>query len=89
MVKNYIKKPEIVQAVEVKFNTDCQQSIIDWVNSRNGITKASKGLDGGITLIEEDGSKIYVSTGKHIILKDNGDFYQCPSDVFNSLYQEH
>lgn len=91
MIKSYIKKPEVVKAVEVVSDLEIRKEIVDWVNSEK-----DKFDNQNSALISPDGihlvrnrDKSYVAPGNMIIQKDNGEFYSCPAKVFEDLYQEY
>lgn len=81
-MKKYIKKPVIVEAMELKYSVTSQQEIIDW---SNGVIK--KGLDGGLIIPTLEGN-MRANTGAYIIKGVNGEFYPCKADIFEKTYEE-
>ena len=76
----YRKKPVVIEARELLFDTDVQNDICSWC-------KGSLGPDGGIYINTLEG-KMYASTGDYIIKGVQGEFYPCKPDIFNKTYEK-
>ncbi|MFV0189087.1 MULTISPECIES: hypothetical protein [Empedobacter] len=81
-MKKYIKKPVIIEAKELEYNTKSQEEIIEW---SNGLIK--KGLDGGLRIPTLEGVMV-ANTGDFIIKGIEGEFYPCKPDIFHKTYSE-
>lgn len=81
-MKNYRRKPVVIQAKELIFSTDSQQDIIDW---SEGLIK--KGADGGLVIPTLEGN-MRATTGDFIIKGIKGEFYPCKPDIFLSTYED-
>ena len=77
----YVKKPIIIEAKELEYNTKSQEEIIEW---SNGLIK--KGLDGGLRIPTLEGIMV-ANTGDFIIKGIKGEFYPCNGDIFNETYE--
>ena len=77
----YVKKPIIIEAKELEYNTKSQEEIIEW---SKGLIK--KGLDGGLRIPTLEGIMV-ANTGDFIIKGIKGEFYPCNGDIFNETYE--
>lgn len=78
-MKNYRKKPVVIQAVKLQETTTSQDECIAWCGGR-------KGLDGGV-LIDTLEGVMRASSGDYIIKGVNGEFYPCKPDIFEMTYE--
>lgn len=76
----YRKKPVVIEAIQLEYSTESQDSIIKW--SGNIIRK---GLDGGLIIPTLEGNMV-ANTGDYIIKGVNGEFYPCKPDIFYATY---
>ena len=76
----YIKKPVVLEAMELTHIPNNQQEIIDW-----GKGKIRKGLDGGLIIETLEGNMV-ANSGAYIIRGIQGEFYPCKSDIFEQTY---
>lgn len=84
MVKNYRKKPVVIQA----FHYDGKNSsnIIDWAGK--GIQSTPNHYFDRKLLIETLEGQLTASVGDYIIKGVKGEFYACKPDVFAATYEE-
>ena len=73
------KKPVIIEAKQLMFNTASQSEIAEWCNGK-------KGLDGGVIIHTLEGDMV-ANTGDWIIKGVNGEFYPCKPDIFEKTYE--
>ena len=78
----YIKKPVIIDAWELHFNTNCINALLEIIGD-----KASRGPDGSLRIKTLEGVMTAVS-GDYIIKGVQGEFYPCKPDIFKLTYQE-
>ena len=78
-VPKYRKKPVVIEAKELTYNTDVQKEIANWCNGKLG-------LDGSIYIETLEGRMTAV-TGDYIIKGVNGEFYPCKPDIFEKTYE--
>ena len=78
----YRKKPVVIDAELLEFNTDSQQRCIDFTC---GI--ARKGLDGGIVIPTLEGNMV-ANSGDYIIKGVQGEFYPCKPSIFELTYEK-
>ena len=76
----YRKKPVVVEAKELTYNTNVQKEIANWCNGKIG-------LDGGIIIQTLEG-RMVANTGDYIIKGVNGEFYPCKPDIFEKTYEK-
>ena len=81
-MKKYIKKPVVIEAKELEYNTKSQEEIIEW---SKGLIK--KGLDGGLRIPTLEGVMV-ANTGDFIIKGIEGEFYPCKPNIFHKTYSE-
>lgn len=75
----YRKKPVVIEAIKLEFNTDSQSAIAAWCGGTNA-------PDGGVYIQTLEG-KMYASTGDFIIKGVNGEFYPCKPGIFEKTYE--
>ncbi|MBY6871669.1 hypothetical protein HYH37_00385 [Clostridium botulinum] len=75
----YKKKPVIVEAKQLLFDTNVQEELCKWCSGE-------KGFDGGIKIPTLEGTMI-ANTGDYIIKGVNGEFYPCKPDIFKRTYE--
>ncbi|HBJ2602292.1 TPA: hypothetical protein LA751_001571 [Clostridium botulinum] len=75
----YKKKPVIVEAKQLLFDTNVQEELCKWCSGK-------KGFDGGIKIPTLEGTMI-ANTGDYIIKSANGKFYPCKPDIFKRTYE--
>ena len=73
------KKPVVIEAFKLEFNTISQSEISEWCNGK-------KGLDGGVIIPTLEGNMV-ANTGDWIIKGVNGEFYPCKPDIFEKTYE--
>jgi len=76
----YRKKPVVIEAKELTYNTDVQEEIADWCNGKQG-------PDGSV-FIETLEGRMTAVTGDYIIKGVNGEFYSCKPDIFHKTYEK-
>jgi hypothetical protein len=76
----YRKKPVVIEAKELTYNTDVQEEIADWCNGKQG-------PDGSV-FIETLEGRMTAVTGDYIIKGVNGEFYPCKPDIFHKTYEK-
>lgn len=87
MIKNYCKKPVIIQAVQ--FSRESWEEIVEFTNgtARNFISHRRS--DGKSTCIIPTLEGHHIATeGDYIIKGVNGEFYPCKPDIFLKTYNE-
>jgi hypothetical protein len=84
MIKQYRKKPVIVEAVEYTGLPGAAMDIIDWILS--GSFAARYNDDNTITIDTLEGSMIALPH-EFIIKGVKGEFYPCKPDIFKSTYE--
>jgi len=80
---DYRKKPVIIQAWELTYNTSCINAIIEIIEASDGI--ARRGPDGSLKITTLEGVMTAV-TGDYIIRGVHGEFYPCKPDIFHETY---
>ena len=76
------KKPVIIDAWKLEFNTHCIYAILDIIGD-----EATRGPDGSLKIKTLEGVMTAV-TGDYIIKGVKGEFYPCKPDVFALTYEE-
>ena len=84
-MKNYVKKPVVVQAVE--YNGANKEEIEAFVGKKldTVYTELKEPLELKIPTLEGD---MKVSKGDYVIKGIKGEFYPCKPDIFNNSYDE-
>jgi len=90
MIKQYRKKPVVIEAMEFVTNNEpgdvTMNKIVSWVNDNQGII-----------ICHHDGTDIFINTlegvmvascGDFIIKGIKGEFYPCKPDIFKATYDE-
>lgn len=95
MIKKYIKKPVIIEAIRLLNNDDSIEACIEWVFNI-GMETSTFGKDATIDYVKNKGG-FYIPTlegnmkakiGDYIIKGVNGEFYPCKPDIFMKTYEE-
>ena len=81
----YKKKPVVIDAWELKQNTNCINAILDIIEKYNG--KAYRGPDGSIRIKTLEGILTAV-TGDYIIKGVKNEFYPCKPEIFKQTYEQ-
>ena len=80
MIQTYVKKPPVLEAIQLQSSIESQNEIIEWSNNT-----IEKGTDGKLIIPTLDGV-IVADVGDYIIKDENGEFYTCKPDVFSKSY---
>jgi hypothetical protein len=95
MIKQYRKKPVVVEAIQLVDNNEAITECIEFVDGidmstsvigRNACIQSVKDNNG--LLIHTLEGKLKASFGDYIIKGVNGEFYPCKPDVFAKTYEE-
>lgn len=93
MLKSYVKKPVVIQAVKFEYTEECLHFLEHWMQDSFGkYSKDRHILAKGELVIYtlEDGKSVphHVATeGDYIIKGVKGEFYPCKPDIFELTYQ--
>ena len=82
MIKKYIKKPVIIEAVQ--WNGHNCTEVATFVAG----TKRTFGFSGDSCIIETLEGTMIASKGDYIIKGIKGEFYPCKPDIFQATYEE-
>lgn len=82
MIKNYKKKPVVIQAVI--WTGENREEIMEFANGSNYFTDDLKTLN--IKTLE---GNLKADIGDYIIKGIKGEFYPCKPDIFEQTYEEH
>jgi hypothetical protein len=74
------KKPVVIEARLLEFNTGSQKNIAKWCSGKLG-------LDGSVLINTLEGTMMAFS-GDWVICGVNGEFYPCKPDIFEKTYEE-
>jgi hypothetical protein len=95
MIKQYVKKPVVIQAIQLTNSKEVIADCIKFVDEidmstniigRNACIKSV--LDVGGLAIETLEGTMKASFGDFIIKGVNGEFYPCKPDIFEKTYEE-
>lgn len=75
----YKKKPVVIEARQLTFNTTVQDELSKWCGGR-------KSHDGGIVISTLEGDMV-ANTGDYIIKGISGEYYPCKPDIFEKTYE--
>lgn len=84
MIKNFVKKPVVVQAIQ--WNGHNFQEIVDFVGIHN--LRIQENLNSPNLIIYTLEGDHYASIGDWIIRGIKGEFYPCKPDIFEKTYEE-
>ena len=76
----YKKRPVIIEAKELTYNRERQESIAEWCGGKCG-------PDGSVIINTLEG-KMRAVTGDYVIKGVAGEFYPCKPDIFHKTYKE-
>jgi len=83
-MKEYIKKPEVIEAVQfTSYDPDEISKILEWANCN----PSSSGRMEKALMLDISGSIITVQLGDWIIKDASGYMHSCSPDTFNLLYE--
>lgn len=85
MVKKYIKKPIVIEAIQWDGSTKRKLEIVDFMKS--GQYQESFFNPGELIIPTLEGD-LTVSVGDFIIKGIKGEFYPCKPDIFEATYEE-
>jgi len=87
MVKDYRKKPVVIQAMH--FTDESKDRVYHWASSINGGVHPSFGKDGSpVLLIPTLEGEMVASLGDFIIQGVSSEIYPCKPDIFEKTYEE-
>lgn len=87
MIKKYIKKPIIIEAIQFKDNADCILAIYEFMKQEPIRINYEDKTNPYIKIETLEGTmKAFV--GDYIIKGINGEFYPCKPDIFAKTYKE-
>lgn len=72
MLKSYVKKPVVIQAVKFEYSKECLDFLKEWMQDSSGECSKNRHL---------------VAKGDYIIKGVKGEFYPCKPDIFELTYQ--
>lgn len=91
MLKKYIKRPIVIEAIQIHGNVS---EIKDFI-AENGDAyievsayDAGKGIPHTIVTIHTLEGDMFATDGDYIIKGINGEFYPCNKDIFEKTYDE-
>jgi len=80
MIKKYRKKPVMIEAIQLTYDTHVQKDIAKWCGGKIG-------PDGSVFIETLEGQMTAVS-GDYIIKGIQNEFYPCKPDIFEQTYEE-
>lgn len=87
MIKKYIKKPVIIEAIQFKDNADCILTIHEFMGQENTRVNYEDRTNPYVKIETLEGV-MKASVGDYIIKGINGEFYPCKPDIFMKTYEE-
>lgn len=86
MIKQYRKKPVVIEAMLFEGNKDhpSMEEIQDWI-AKSGTRVRNDRLNIYITTLE---GEMRAEVGDYIIKGVKGEFYPCKPDIFAATYEE-
>lgn len=94
MLKSYVKKPVVIQAVKFEYTKECLHFLEYWMQDSFGKYSKDRHIYGKGELVIytlEDGKSVphHVATeGDYIIKGIRGEFYPCKPDIFDLTYEQ-
>ena len=85
MIKKYIKKPVVVEAIE--FTGGNTEEVLQFVFQASFVAYSSGGEITHIDINTLEGT-MRASIGDYIIKGVKGEFYPCKPDIFHATYKE-
>jgi len=79
-MSKFKKKPVVIDAWELEYNTHCIDALIEIIGD-----KVVRGPDGSLFIATLEGTMTAV-TGDYIIKGVQGEFYPCKPDIFKQTY---
>lgn len=83
MAKKYVKKPVVIEAVEVRSSPESEEEIIEFVDYDMFFNE-----DGEVIIRTLEGD-MKADIGDFIIKGVNGEFYPCKPDIFWKSYEKY
>lgn len=86
-VKQYRKKPVVIEAMHFKTNNDdgtCMAEIQEWVTVNNGVCRN----DNTNLFIKTLEGEMRASVGDYIIKGVQSEFYPCKPGIFEATYEQ-
>lgn len=87
MIKKYIKKPVIIEAIQFKDNADCILAIHEFMGQETTRVNYEDRTNPYVKIETLEGT-MRANVGDYIIKGVNGEFYPCKPDIFMKTYEE-
>lgn len=85
MIKDYKKKPVVIQAIQFTGTIESLNELSEFVGKDLRIDILPTETSAIIKTLEGD---MHVSVGDYVIKGVNGEFYPCKPDIFKQTYDE-
>ena len=86
-MKNYRKKPVVIEAVQYVGGKENSREILAWINEKNVYLSHQSVINGNININTMEGV-MAASIDDWIIKGVKGEFYPCKPDIFDLTYEE-
>lgn len=87
MIRQYRRKPALIQAVQWKGDLETADFIEDWSGRNTAMVAEPDGLKPRLKVHTLEGT-IVASPGDYIIKGIKGEFYSCRPDIFEATYED-
>lgn len=84
MVREYIKKPRVIQAIQLDYEGSNIRDVVEFVVSGSGLMNYSP--ETGKHRIETLEGDMFIDYGDYVIRGVQGEFYPCKPDIFMESY---
>jgi len=87
-VRQYRKKPVVIEAVQYGGTLESATAVIDWVRAGGGASHLR--VDGAVWFVAIDTLEgtMHAAVGDYVIRGVQGEFYPCKPDIFAATYEE-
>lgn len=87
MIKKYVKKPVVIEAMVFEDTTECLTELSDFMYPKTLRVNYNDPKNLKILIDTLEGTMM-ASEGDYIIKGVNGEFYPCKPDIFHKTYEE-